>query len=50
MNKRKQSGSIVAFSGRWYVRYYKQKLIDGRLVRKRVSHLFHDTDLQLLLR
>ena len=37
--KRKQNGTIVAFSGRWYVRYYKQKLIDGRLVRKRVSHL-----------
>jgi integrase len=39
MRKRKQSGTIVAFSGRWYVRYYQPKLIDGRLVRKRVSHL-----------
>jgi integrase len=39
MNKRKQNGTIVAFSGRWYLRYYEPRLIDGVLVRKRVSHV-----------
>ena len=39
MRERKQSGTIVTFSGRWYLRYYEPRLIDGVLVRKRVSHM-----------
>ena len=35
---RKQTGSIVQFSGRWYLRYWERINENGSLVRKRVSH------------
>jgi len=34
----KQNGTIVQRSGRWYLRYWETRNVDGRLVRKRVSH------------
>jgi integrase len=35
---RKQTGTIVQFSGRWYLRYWERRNKNGLLVRKRVSH------------
>jgi hypothetical protein len=34
---RKQAGTIVQFSGRWYLRYWQRRNENGTLVRKRVS-------------
>jgi integrase len=39
MRKRSQSGYIVRISGRWYVRYWESRNVDGKVVRKRASHL-----------
>jgi integrase len=36
---RKQDGQIVKISGRWYVRYWERRTINGAIERKRVSHL-----------
>jgi integrase len=36
---RKQEGQIVKISGRWYVRYWERRTINGSIERKRVSHL-----------
>jgi hypothetical protein len=35
---RKQDGQIVKISGRWYVRYWERRTINGVIERKRVSH------------
>lgn len=35
---RKQTGTIVQFSGRWYLRYWDRINHNGSLVRKRASH------------
>ena len=35
---RKQTGTIVQFSGRWYLRYWERRNENGTLVRKRASH------------
>lgn len=37
--RRTQQGTIVQFSGRWYLRYYEKRVENGVLVRKRMSHL-----------
>lgn len=34
-----QKGSIVKISGRWYVRYWERRNINGSVEQKRVSHL-----------
>jgi integrase len=35
---RKQEGQIVTISGRWYVRYWERRSVNGAIERKRVSH------------
>jgi integrase len=39
---RKQTGTIVRFCGRWYLRYWERRNKNGTLVRKRVSHCLGD--------
>ena len=39
---RKQSGTIVQFSGRWYLRYWDRRNENGALVRKRASRCLGD--------
>jgi integrase len=39
MRRRKQAGTTVQFSGRWYLRYWERRVEGGVLVRKRMSHL-----------
>jgi integrase len=35
---RKQNGSITQFNGKWYLRYWERRLVDGNLERKRATH------------
>ena len=34
-----QSGTVVKISGRWYVRYWERRNVNGSVEQKRVSHL-----------
>ncbi len=36
--RKKQNGTIVRISGRWYLRYWERRNISGTLVRKRASY------------
>ncbi len=38
MYVRKQKGQIVRISGRWYVRYWEKRNVDGAIEQKRVSY------------
>jgi integrase len=36
---RKQTGTIVQISGRWFVRYYERRTVNGVIERRRVTHV-----------
>lgn len=36
--QRQQTGQIIKISGRWFVRYWEKRCIDGTIQRKRVTH------------
>src|ERR1051326_7232043 len=38
MRERKQNGTVIEISGRWYVRYYQHQNVGGTLQRKRLTH------------
>lgn len=40
--RKKQNGTIVQISGRWYVRYYERQNVNGVIERCRVTHLLGD--------
>jgi integrase len=42
--RRTQKGTIVHFSGRWYLRYWEKRVEGGELKRKRMSHLLGPAD------